>query len=584
MKRFTITTLLILFCTMCYGQNKNEEAKKELGGLYKEFTLKYNEFKKEKEKLDDKISRYDTLVSQNIKKLEEIKKELDILYLEQLVLKDSYAKKGLTQESLNNYFSVPDDFVPATGIAKTVKKSEVASKTLEKPGDSLKEKEIYILYGNGRIANEKTFAGNEKAKELFKDIFSVNSETCLGNFEIPGHRQKIRVYKKNERNKGEEGKLYTTIDDLFLYFEEIKFAIREGLIYEIRVRLTTKDRDQEYYFENELPISLLRYNIADINERRFLTNVSITSLDVEKEADTVGKERYRIKISDVLSYLANPGNNFVPDDVEFTFPKNDETVKDGEEKKRRVYKVNQDTNLQNVMELRTYTDFLGLFDDAANGIVQVEGKADFFVSPFQLSNGFPNALFKKISPYFHYARLDDDMRSLTLAPTDSTGIYTIERPLEIIEKSYLDMGLLLDFWSFRPRKDYPFNINIYGAMRYQIATIERENKENENFKTLGLGFGLRFEFKRFNNFGFSFSPELTFYNHLNRFDFLERTDNFWVFRNEAEIFYYPGETKSQSIFLRLRTFMDINDGEDSFFQLQFGYRFSIGLGNVKAKG
>lgn len=575
MKRLTITTLLILFCTMCYGQNNDKEAKKELESLYASFKPKYKEYKEEKKKIEDKLIKYDTTVNTNLKIIEKVKKELDVIYFQQMGLKDAYVKKGVPLANLNKYFPVPDDFVPdTTDIKKAVESEQEVTEATKKTD---KEKEVYILYGNGRIADEETFKGNEKAKELFKDIFSVNSETCLGNFEIPGHRQKIRLYEKDDVH------ILPFPTDSVLYFEEVRFAIREGCIYEIRVRLTNEKETQQYFFENKVPISLLQYNLKRMFQRRFLLNSSVTSLDIDKETDII-IENYRIKLSDVLSYYPNPGNNFVPDDVEFTFPKNDEEVGDGEQKKRRVYKVNQDTNLQNVMELRTYTDFLGLFDDAANGIVQVEGKADIFVTPFQIGRGFPNVLFKKISPYVHYARLDDDMRSLTLTPTDSTGIYYIKRPLEIIEKSYLDMGFLLDIWGVRFKKDFPFSMNLYGSTRYQIATIERENEENVNFKTLGLGFGLRFEFKRFNNFGFSYSPELISYNHLNRLDFLEDTKNFWLFRNEAEIFYYPGVTKSQSIFLRLRTFTDISDGEDSFFQLQFGYRFSIGLGDVKTKG
>ncbi|MBC8643825.1 hypothetical protein H9W95_06620 [Flavobacterium lindanitolerans] len=149
----------------------------------------------------------------------------------------------------------------------------------------------------------------------------------------------------------------------------------------------------------------------------------------------------------------------------------------------------------------------------------------------------------------------------------------IGRPLEIIEKSYLDMGAVLDVFSFSFIKESPFNINLYYALRYQIATIDRENEENLNFKTLGHAAGVRFEFKRFNNFGFNFSPEFAYYNHMNKIDFMENPKNIWVFRNEAEIFYYQGESKKQSVFLRLRTFMDVSDSEDSFFNCSLGIVF-----------
>jgi len=550
---------LLLFIAICMNsvsaQNHIEEAKKDLTKLKKDFNAVSEILNAEKGVLQQLTENLDVAASEQLAKTIETKKKLDSIYELQRISKIFYQSKKVNKDSLDLYFA-PVDYT-------LIENMQVAAPASE-------EKEIFLLYGDDNIIKKSIIEKDSEIGKVFEEIFSINSETCLGTFEIPGHRQKIALYKP----KGD------TLSGQFVYFEEIKFSIREGSIYDIRVRATDASGKQQFYFENIVPISLLNYNTSKVANLRYLFNTTKNSLDIAQPT-AIHENESKLKLLDVLSYFSNPGNNFVPDDVEFSFPK-DET--DATSQNRRVYKVNQDTNLQNVVELRTYTDFLGLFDDAPNGIVQVEGKADFFVSPFQVKGLFPLTFFKKLSPFVHYSRLDDETRSLTLVSEATEGQEIVKRPLEIIQKSYLEMGTLLDVVSLSFRKDFPFSLNFFYATRYQIATIERENEEDINFKTLGLGGGLRLEFKRFNNFGFNFSPEFTFYNHINRFETLKNPRNFWLLRYDAEVFYYPGASKSQSIFLRLRTFMDTKDGEDSFFQLQFGYRFSLGLGSVKGKG
>ncbi|PKW20411.1 hypothetical protein [Flavobacterium lindanitolerans] len=570
----TITNLIIvLVCCCSYAQNKEtpeeKAAKKELTALYQDFSYTKGLLELESKKLRDMNSAGKPLADIEVqaKKERGIKKELDGLYKQYETVK-AYHLRKVSEKKLNQYFPPPANYKPLDGEQVDESKSAEENETSSK--DTVEtEKAVYIMYGDKKIADESIFK-NREAETVFKEILSVKSETCLGNFEIPGHKQKIQLYDVS----------YDAVANQFVCFKQVKFSIRDGNIYDIRVTVTNSEQTKEYYFENRVPISMLNYPREA--KRNFLSHRSTLLMGDSLNGKDEVKNSY-IRISDVLTYLPNPGNNFVPDDVEYTFPTGLE--KEVNEEKRRLYLLNQDTNLQNVMELRTYTDFLGLFDDTPNGIMQIEGKADFFVVPFQVGRLHPMNFFKKVSPYVHYTRLDDDHKGLTLIDNPSLpGTQMIGRPLEIIEKSYLDMGAVLDVFSFSFIKESPFNINLYYALRYQIATIDRENEENLNFKTLGHAAGVRFEFKRFNNFGFNFSPEFAYYNHMNKIDFMENPKNIWVFRNEAEIFYYPGESKKQSVFLRLRTFMDVSDSEDSFFQLQFGYRFSIGLGSVKGKG
>jgi hypothetical protein len=275
---------------------------------------------------------------------------------------------------------------------------------------------------------------------------------------------------------------------------------------------------------------------------------------------------YRLRLSDVLMYINNPGENYVPHDLRLEFPTKTNANLDNSNNSVR-YKIEQNTSLENVLNLKAYTDFLGLFSDSPNGLVQLEGKADFYLAPFNYKNTH-NYFFKKISPFIRYARLDEEQKNISIE-NDSV----IANNLEILEKSFLNMGLDLDVWSFRLKKEFPFEMTFYGTAKYNISNIEEEENVSTNFKSLALDGGVRVDIKRFNNFGLTLRSEVTKVNtnELNTLDFIENPDDFPVFRNEAEIFYHPADNENQAIFLRLNTFNNSSGGNrEAFYQLQFG--------------
>ena len=51
----------------------------------------------------------------------------------------------------------------------------------------------------------------------------------------------------------------------------------------------------------------------------------------------------------------------------------------------------------------------------------------------------------------------------------------------------------------------------------------------------------------------------------------------------AETFYYPNENKNQSVFLRLLSTRTAFSKDYSYYQLQFGYRFTFGINKVTSK-
>jgi hypothetical protein len=550
---------IILLSVSGYAQKIDSAAKADLKGLSdkfipikKDYDKQLNDLKVKKDELG--INTTDLAFNDLQKQIHNAKVtkiRLDSVYKIAENYKAFYGNKGIKTDSLNKYF--PHQIEIDSEVGLTLKKND--SKTYFYFGEKM------VIQENDSIFNNKT------VNSIFMNTLSRDSKTYLGDFIIPQKDQQIKVYHGNNHAETDE----------IVKFKEIKIHLREGAIDDLKIMVLDEDNN-EMLFENRTPISILQYtSIAPKNYIFFKTAIS-----KNKNIPLINNyfQDHNINLADVINYIPNPGENYVPEDLVLNFP-TDSGGKPLNLNNAVKYKIEQNNALQNVVELRTYTDFLGLFGDTPNGIVQLEGKADFYISPFNIPNT-SIYLFKKVTPYVNFSKLDQKTRNIALQESTPSS-FTFKTPLDILQKSYLQMGFNLSLFSFKFKKEFPFEINFYGATQYQITDVMKTDSIGQNYKTMGLGGGINLEFKRYNNFGFIYSSQFTRYN-VNGFNTLSgvlNAGNFWVFKNEAEIYYYPGTTKQQSIFLRLKTFNDITkSNNDAFYQLQLGYSFSIGGGKV----
>jgi len=575
-KRFLLTAFIAV-SNLYIAQDRAKDslqAIKEFSKLSADFQILKNKSDAENKKykdIKDRITPFNQTVLQDSLKIQSnivltASKQLDTTHILFESYKNIYLSKGFSKEFITSLY-----------------KFEHKSNDVQNPSTKTNDDKVVYFFGNKKVISEDNAIFNDKqADNVLKDILSSDSKAYLGDFRIPQKGQIIDLYKSDTISKKNVAKCFKKLaskyilDGKKLHLQKVRIHIMEGSIYDFQVYLTDNNKNI-YFYENKQPISLLKFtSVAADNYIPFkLANGS--NIDMSLNTSTYNESF--IKVSDVLMYIPNPGENYVPEDLTLTFP--DKESEEVHANHPIIYKVQQNTALQNILELRTYTDFLGLFADAPNGLVQLEGKADFFVNPFNYRSFY---FFKKITPFVNFSRLDEDIRYLSTQKDASTGNLTINNSLEIIEKSYLEMGLKFTFLSYQIKKEYPFSINLYGAARYQIADIRNASNEAQSMKVLGLGGGLMLDFKRFNNFGFTFASELTNFN-VESFNTLQTINNpkdFVVFKNEAEIYYNPAGSKQSSIFLRLKTFNNSKGGNDeAFYQLQFGYRFSIGVNKLQ---
>jgi hypothetical protein len=555
MRSILFFIILIGISNVALGQ-KNE-AENHLDTLSMQFVTVKESLLKESQALEDikaKIvsSNTDTKVlpelTVQLTKTTNLQSKLDSVYtLAQNAMLFYETRYSLKHDDLKKHF--PHEHQIATASAPK--------------SDGMK---TYLYFGEKKVIAENDPIFKDKAaNDVFSEILSTDSEAYLGDFSIPQKGQKISLYDAENDNALVSNKLN---------FQKIRVHIAEGSVYDIQIYVTD-DKNNSYLYENKIPISLLRYTTRSSRNYMFFkfatSNNPSTTLALEDNF-----EDYRIRLSDVLAYVPNPGDNFVPENLTLELP----TKTEENANQAVTYKVRQNTSLKNIVELRTYTDFLGLFGDSPNGIVQLEGKADFYINPF---NAYGAYFFKKITPFVNFSRLDEDVRYLTLE-LDESGASKIKNALQIVEKSYLQMGVNINVLSFKLLKEYPFSVNFYIPTRYHISDIKTAADLVIGYKSFGMGGGILLDFKRYNNFGFTYSAEFTKYNaaSFNTESSIINPDRFWVFKNEAEVYYNPAENKHQAIFLRLKTFNNSTKGNnEAFYQLQFGYRFSIGVSKLK---
>jgi len=492
-----------------------------------------------------------------------IKEKTDSLYENGKTSLAFYGLKGVPKVVLDSVFSLPTDYQVGTQVKK------------EAP------EETYLLFGDETLILKDSILKNPTAYKVFTDVLGTKSETYFGDFWFPEDGAEIPITIPCFREKPPNCE-DSTVGIHYLKFDRLHLELYEGSIYDLTVYLKD-DSGSVFVFENKSSISLLKFD--NLSGRNY---ISLTSIQTPKknQPDLKG---FQVRVSDVLQYYTADEGNYVPNDVSYTFPLKTEAGKTNSKKSNR-YELRQNTGLNNIIDLRAYTDLLGIGGETPNGIAQFEGQADFFISPFRLPEGYLFGLTnvfigKKIKPYIQYSRLDEENQFLEVKDNADMSAMTLKEPLNHLQKSYLDAGVKLDLLSFKLGKHFPFESSFYGVARFQISKVKVDDISH-NYKTLGAGGGLALEFRRLANFKFNISSEFTRYSQgsYNNIEGLDDPDSFWVFRNEFEVSYFPSKKKNNSIFMRMRVFdnQDFQEGSN-FFQWQFGYRFTIGMGKLKTK-
>lgn len=445
--------------------------------------------------------------------------------------------------------------------------------------ESIQETQIYTYFDKNRVINHELFDNKSPESQILKDVLlEKGEESYLGDISIPKNNQVFYFYDNDNK-----------VTNVKFKFKKIDVEIKDGYFYDIRV-FVEDDYKNTHVFANAIGISLLFYSQFGDQKKLLIYQYSSRKEQAVNEYTDEELKKLCIKVTDVMSYTYRTGNHYIPHDLILELPAKDTKGHPTNERNTATYQIKQETYLEKIVELRTYTDFLGLFGKSDNGLIQIEGKAKFYLFPYPFHFLWSKRIMGQIeylpslSPFINYSRLDDNSRYVDMTDTLNLGNFEIEKKISLIEKRYLSMGLEAEILKWQ-HKNAPIRISFYGVVNYNISEI-RLADEIQNVKSCGYGLGFHLSTQRFNNFGFSHKTELTKYDYKNFNDYINLAiPNFiQIFKNEAEIFYHPNGNPNQSIFTRLAAYnYSGKNNNEAFYQFQFGYKFAVGARTVKER-
>lgn len=551
-----LVLLLLGYAGMAKGQAQDSariaEFTKEIAKLKTSYELLGNILSRKNEQYD--IAATAARISLNSEDLDKLKPLLQAIRDEQEKLDSIQNRKDSLMVGYIVIYNLYKNTVDS--ITKDFPERVVWEKTAQKPAVvTPDEGQIFIYFGDQQIASvqeKQKFMGN--AKNMLNHVLSQESKLYLGTLSVAGKGEPVTVYSDSSN------------PNRTFYLQQVELTLDRGYLQDIIVYLSDAS-GTVYLFENKVPIALRRYvDIAKINKlfARIKTPHKGTAAD-----NSSLEKGLHIIVADVLQYNPKPGRYYASDILDISFPTED--TKDAHEQGRIAYEVYQNTALRHSVELRTYTDLLGLLNREDNGLATFEGRVNLHFTSLKCPNHY-FLFFNSISPFLNYSRLDTDNQYVQTNPVPMESY----RPLEIIQKAYMSTGADFDVVYWKPRKTSTFGAGLDIPLRYQLTKVSGQ----EDIANYGFGFRPYLDVYQNDKLKFTLFHEWMI-NRLTReqfgdLDFSEQ-QNISYRRWGGELSYILGKRSSDGgLFGRFYGF-NHKDSKDHFFQLQVGYRFSIGF-------
>jgi hypothetical protein len=620
------TKILLLFLLGWVGMvsaqksNDKEAAETEFKNLNEVFSKYLNLYNT----TNDQLKKKNTELSgksddAHLKKIQDLFKEakayndtLAVKYQLFLNYKGVFMDKGVKEADIDNWFGYKDQ-------------------NFTKSPETVTDTNVYMYFGKNKVLEEDIFKGkNDEASQILRSVINNKGEkSYFGDIIIPKDKEEFYFYKyierkdikkikeefKKEEDNFNKSKDSTNIKEflktnkfvvekkydcgdyilqpkLMYKFKKLDVEIKDGYFCDIRV-FVEDGEGNEHVFTNQIGISILFFsNFGTRKMMSYKSSIRKNSYSAYKEYTDEKMKYVFISLSDVMSYNYKVGNHYIPHDIALELP----TKPNENENGNAIYQIKQETYLEKILELRAYTDFLTLFGDSQNGLAQVEGKAKFYLFPYPFRFfGSKRTLgqieyFPAVSPSVNYSRFEKDSRYVQTKLDSTNTNYVVKNDIDLVEKRYLVMGLDLEVLKWQ-NKNAPVSLSLYGLLNYNISEMNIHTVNDtitKSVKAMGFGGGLHLSTKRFNNFGFDYKAEFSWYDFQNfntyQSEKIMLPPIIPIFRNEAEVFYHPNGNPNQAIFARLITYNYLGSSNNqAFYQFQFGYKFAIGNRSVSGK-
>lgn len=328
---------------------------------------------------------------------------------------------------------------------------------------------------------------------------------------------------------------------IFRKITKVEITLENGSIAKRGLLVTLENGEK--FINWTSPISLARFP-ARMNDQLFAK-------------DPLNKKKH-ITVTDALRY-----NYFYkfhyPEDANYALTK---------DKKTDTIKVGASIN--QLIEVRVFTDLLGLVGKKANGLIQTEISGNFISNTTSLSN--TDITFHCfVKPYFRVSKLDSRFANLDTANiTRIPGQKDEVNRVYLNQISYLQAGIKTNIVRF----GIGVNQEIFVNTGLDINLVNADSLYQKDISFINYYPEVEYRINRLNNFGLECGGR--FY-----WQFLTKTAPFsnkgaeQILHFYSTINYYPFNNTNSKIYIRFSGFTSVKASDYSFSQFQFGVKTGL---------
>lgn len=320
----------------------------------------------------------------------------------------------------------------------------------------------------------------------------------------------------------------------------IEIALGNGAIAK-RGLVVTLDNGQKFVNWRS-PISLARF--AKRNDKLYAKNPALSS-------------QY-IRVSDVLDYSYFYKFSY-PEDSYYTLSKDKvtDTLKVG-------------ASINQLIEVRIYTDLLGLLGRKANGLIQTEISGNFISN----STSVPETditFHTFVKPYFRLSKLDSKFSSLDTAHIEKVpGKADAVNRVYLNQIAYLQAGIKTNIVRF----GIGVNQEIFVNAGLDINLVNADSLYQKDISFINYYPEVEYRINRLSNFGLEFGSRM-YWQYLTKTAPFSNKGSEQILHFYSTINYYPFSNTNSKIYLRFSGFTSVKASDYSFTQFQFGVKTGL---------
>ncbi|EZH75754.1 hypothetical protein ATO12_02905 [Aquimarina atlantica] len=381
---------------------------------------------------------------------------------------------------------------------------------------------------------------------------------------------------------------------------EVEISFFGGFIEKIQVNGSIGE--ENYSFNNKYSIGISSTkNIQQLSDYVLYSNEKIYRDTSDTNAiKLLHEDQYQykktekkslfIQVDDVIRYIKKVDVN--ANDIS---PVPQTIVLDKSKKESKLYREES----SKLFEAVAYTDLIGLFDEESpNGLVQLEVKKRFnlntrrydrpwyygIVPPFLLFEGA--GVFQNADVFFQYSKIEENNKFLLPQTVGSETFYT---PISLLQYRNFAVGGILNLMTFENQNS---KINMFfnaGALYGRTGVkLDAADEKGVFYNNLEIPFEASIQVLPEKRVSFSFTDRLSWFETFNE-DIAIRSiekgeavsKNRWL--NSFNIDLLVDISTTGKLFLRYKLIHELDNINNNFSQLQFGYSFYI-LKNNGVKG